>query len=65
MRTVGAKIFECDVPMQAVILSGGIHPAIESRVSELGTSWSFSCSCRHLGLIYPHWRVAEGCRVRD
>ena len=39
MRTVGAKIFECDVPMQAVILSGGIHPAIESRVSELGTSW--------------------------
>lgn len=39
MVTVGAKVFKCDVPMQAVILSGGIHPTIESKVSELGTSW--------------------------
>lgn len=39
MVTVGAKVFECDVPMQAVILSGGVPPVIESKVSGLGTSW--------------------------
>ena len=49
MSTVVAKIFECDVPMQAVILSGGIHPAIDSKVSELATSWFSEYKAVHHG----------------